>query len=213
MDPSKLAVKFFLTDPAAVQPHELVQVFHRWIQQKSVPHHVLIDVADYMHVPDGPGIVLVSHEANFSLDSTGGRTGLLYNRKRPEEGHFSQHLKTTFAAALWACQQLEADMPGKASFVTNEFLFSIYDRLLAPNTPETFSAMKGKLETFLQNLYGTTVKLDHNGDPQGLFEVRSHLRDSPIDKDPDFKPRQASLLNPCRLQSSIRLRPLWCIGR
>lgn len=179
MDPSKLAVKFFLADPAAVLPHELMPILHGWIQQKLIPDHVLIDVADYMHVPDGPGIVLVSHEANFSLDSTGGRTGLLYNRKRPEEGSFAQHLRKTFAAALWACQQLESDMPGKASFVTNDFRFYIYDRLLAPNSPQTFDATKGDLSAFLEKLYGTPVKLQQFGDPQGLFEVRVIASSSP----------------------------------
>ena len=30
---------------------------------------MLIDVADYRHVPAGPGVLLIGHEANYSLDN------------------------------------------------------------------------------------------------------------------------------------------------
>jgi hypothetical protein len=61
----------------------IVPVFHRWIQQKSFPNHLLVDVADYAHVPEGPGTLLVSHEANIHFDRDGGKPGVLYVRKQP----------------------------------------------------------------------------------------------------------------------------------
>ena len=57
-----------------------IPVFHRWIQQQALPG-LLLDVADYRHVPEGPGVVLVAHEAIYGLDQGGGRLGLLYNRR------------------------------------------------------------------------------------------------------------------------------------
>ncbi len=180
MDPSKLAVKLFVSNPASLDAHELVPVFHRWIQQHSIPDHVLIDVADYMHVIDGPGIMLVSHEANFALDSAvGDGPGLLYNRKRPVDGPFRDHLRTTFRAALDAAARIEAELPGKISFATDRLLFRIYDRLLAPNTAATFNTLKGELESFLKNLYGGPVTLSHHEDPQSLFEVEAKAASSP----------------------------------
>ena len=72
-------VKIFARE-AAINLADATPVFHRWIQER-VCEEVLIDVADYRHVPDGPGVLLIAHEANYSLDMAEGRLGLLYNRK------------------------------------------------------------------------------------------------------------------------------------
>ena len=44
-----------------------VPLFHNWIQEDRIPNHTMIDVANYKHIPDGPGIMLITHEGNFSL--------------------------------------------------------------------------------------------------------------------------------------------------
>ncbi len=38
------------------------------------------------HVPAGPGIVLIGHEGNYSVDNTGNRLGVRYNRKAVLDG-------------------------------------------------------------------------------------------------------------------------------
>src|SRR3954471_18699475 len=96
MNAQKLCVKLFLKDPAQLHGVKLVPVFQSWIQMHAVEDHLAIDVADYEHVPDGPGTVLVTHEANFSLDNGGGRPGLLYQRKQPLPGTFGDRLATIF---------------------------------------------------------------------------------------------------------------------
>ncbi len=74
-------IKIF-ADRADIQIGDAVEVFHQWIQEGAAPE-LLIDVADYKHVPDGPGVMLIGHQANYSLDETGGKLGLLFaNRKR-----------------------------------------------------------------------------------------------------------------------------------
>ena len=80
MDLQHLNVKIF-TSRNAFDLAEAIPVFQRWIQD-SVCEELLIDVADYRHVPGGPGVLLAAHEAHYSLD-TG---GLLYNRKAVVEG-------------------------------------------------------------------------------------------------------------------------------
>src|SRR5439155_26999201 len=82
MNAQKLCIKLFLKDPAQLHGVKLVPIFQSWIQMHAIEDHLAIDVADYEHVPDGPGTVLVTHEANFALDNTGGRPGLLYQRKQ-----------------------------------------------------------------------------------------------------------------------------------
>ena len=51
---------------------DFIPVFHRWIQKQTVSGHLLIDVHDYSHIHQGPGILLVGHEGNFSIDLADG---------------------------------------------------------------------------------------------------------------------------------------------
>src|SRR3954453_6693965 len=124
MDSHKLVLKFFLDDPSSVAEASFVPVFHSFIQTPALPDHLLIDVADYQHVPDGPGTLLVAHEANFYMDhAVGGKLGLLYQRKQPfaGTGSFRQRLAHTFAATLRAAARLEDDLAfdGRLKFRTD----------------------------------------------------------------------------------------------
>ena len=65
MDSSKLIFKLFLENPDAVKPGEFVPVFHSLIQQKAVPDHLLIDVADYEHVPNTPDAIVGEFRTRF----------------------------------------------------------------------------------------------------------------------------------------------------
>ena len=56
-------VKLLLKDSQDVDLDPLIPVFHNWIQEQ-VCDELLLDVADYLHVHHGPGIVLIGHEAN-----------------------------------------------------------------------------------------------------------------------------------------------------
>jgi hypothetical protein len=138
MDLYKIGVKIFVTNPQAVNIRDFIPVFHGWIQQQKVADHLLIDVHDYSHVHNGPGILLVAHEGNFSLDQEGGRLGLFYYRKRPLEGGLEANLKRVLEIVLHACQLLEAEpkLDG-IKFDTKQILVLANDRLLAPNEPAT----------------------------------------------------------------------------
>jgi hypothetical protein len=134
--------------------------------------HLMVDVAEYDHVPDGPGTVLVTLEANLYLDHLDARPGLSYQRKRPLPGSFVERLTTIFRHTLLAAARLEQH-PG-LRFRTDEFAIKIADRLLAPNTPETFESIRRDLETFALNVLGQqkSIEITHTpGDPRSLFEV------------------------------------------
>lgn len=169
MNSHKLSIKLFTTRDVA---HDLiVPTFHRWIQQKSFPNHLLVDVADYAHVPEGPGTLLVSHEANIHLDHEGGKTGVLYVRKQPAGETFEQNLRATLRGALTAAAMLQDDDAVGAKFDTKRIQFRIHDRLNGPNNPETFDAAKGHLERVLGAVYGSPVKLTYKPDSERLFQV------------------------------------------
>jgi hypothetical protein len=182
MEAHKISVKFFVDTPWAVGAHEFVAVFHSWIQLHSVPDHMLIDVADYDHVHNGPGTVLISHEANFSTDHADGRLGLMYLRKQPAAGAFADRLRQAFIAAMEACIRLEEDprLSGRIKFRTDEALLKIHDRLLAPNTAETMSAVKPDLQRLAAQLYPVDeLLLEHTPSPDAMFEVRIKVPSAP----------------------------------
>src|SRR6266481_671034 len=81
MDLYKYGVRIFTSDTRDMGA--FIPVFHGWIQRQALPGHLLIDVHDYSHVHHGPGILLVAHEANLSIDEAEGRRGLVYMRKQP----------------------------------------------------------------------------------------------------------------------------------
>ena len=85
MNVQHINLKLFIANPEAVKLEEFGAVFNNWIQRR-VTLELLIDVADYLHVHNGPGILLIGHEADYSLDNRAGRLGLLYNRKAQLDG-------------------------------------------------------------------------------------------------------------------------------
>jgi hypothetical protein len=144
-------IKLFAEEPAPIDLSSAIPVFHRWIQASAFPE-LLIDVADYVHVPQGPGVVLIGHEANYSLDNARGRLGVLYNRKAAD----GEGLERAYESALAAARRLESEpeFQGKLKFRTGEVELTLDDRLLFPNTDETWTAVKPDVESFFDRLYG-----------------------------------------------------------
>jgi hypothetical protein len=172
MELQKINVKFFATGPEAVSLAAFIEVFHGWIQQADGVYH---DVADYSHMHAGPGIVLVANDANVSIDETGGERGLLYSCKRYLYGSNVERLKQAVQAALENCHRLEQEpaLRGKLRFLGNEALISINDRLLAPNTEESFESIKPEIESLARTLYGNDeITLERNRDPRERLTVR-----------------------------------------
>ena len=154
MELYKLGIKIFVANPSAVDIRDLVPVFHSWIQEQKIDGHLLIDVHDYSHVQNGPGILLVAHEGNFSMDQAEGRLGLVYYRKQPVAG---DSLKIAVEAARSAVRVLEGEPTlNGIRFRTNEFQVFSNDRLLAPNT----AAARAELEPAIKRAFpGATLSL------------------------------------------------------
>ena len=73
-------VKLLIEDFGDAGLERLIPVFHGWIQARARPE-LLLDIADYRHVPAGPGVVLIGHEANYSVDNTDNRMGFAITAK------------------------------------------------------------------------------------------------------------------------------------
>jgi hypothetical protein len=169
MDIGQVNVKFFLENPKAVDLEAFLTIFNNWIQAHTT-EELLVDVADYRHVFAGPGVVLIGHEANYSLDNAGDRLGLLYNRKLDVTGTNQERLRQAVRAALLAAQRLEKEE--KLKFSGQEAQVIINDRLAGPNTQETFAALEPDLKVFFNQLYGEgNYEFERNSDPRERLTV------------------------------------------
>jgi hypothetical protein len=166
-------VKLLVQNPGEVDLEPLIPVFHGWIQYQ-IGGELLLDVADYRHVDGGPGVVLIGHEGNYSVDNTDHRLGVRYNRKAVLEGSNQDRLKQAARAALTACQRLEADprLGGRLRFNGQEIEVFINDRLVAPNCDTTREALDSDFQIFSQTLFrGREYSLSYGSDPRKLFAV------------------------------------------
>jgi hypothetical protein len=155
---------------ASLEP--LIPVFHGWIENQSGEDELLIDVADYSHVPAGPGIVLIGHEGNYSVDNTGDRLGVRYNRKATVDGDNQLRLSQAARAALTACKRLEAEprLDGKFRFNGQDIEIFINDRLIAPNNAATRQAFDADFHAFSRKLFrGKEYSISYREDPRSLF--------------------------------------------
>jgi hypothetical protein len=178
MESQHVNVKLLVKNPEEVNLEALVPVFHGWIQNQG-PGELLLDVADYRHVPSGPGVVLIGHQGNYSLDNSDRRLGVRYNRKAPLEGTNYDRLVQATQAALAACQRLEAEpsLAGNVRFNGREMEVFINDRLLAPNTPETRAATDSEFRNFFSTLFGAVeYTISYPQDSRSLFSL--HVRTS-----------------------------------
>jgi len=168
-------VKLFLADAASLDLEPLIPIFHSWITGRDF-NEMLLDVADYRHVPSGPGVVAIGHEADYAVDNAGGRLSVRYNRKTAVEGDNSFALQQAARAALTACRRLEEEprLGGNLRFGGREIEIFINDRLLAPNRAETFEAARPDLDAFARQLFGGaeySLSYDSSRDPRSLFSV------------------------------------------
>lgn len=174
MDVQHINIKLFVENPETVDLADYAAVFDSWIQTQRL-EELLIDVADYLHVHHGPGIMLIGHQADYSLDQRAGRLGLLYNRKAQLEGTTQEKFSQALQAALTAAQILEKENGLK--FIGSEVQLIVNDRLLVPNTPETYATLEPELNVFFDRLYaGATYALTHNADPRERFSVNARTQ-------------------------------------
>ena len=126
-------------------------------------------------MPDGPGVLLIGHEADRSLDLGEGRPGVLYQRKRDGEGT----LEDRFAAAIEAADTLADDVEGDPAadgvrFGRDEILIRVNDRLSAPNDDATLEALRPAIEAALARARpGRAAAIARvTEDPRGPFRAR-----------------------------------------
>ena len=150
----KFGVKLFFKTNGSFNSKDFIPVFHNWIQDKIIDDHLLIDVADYSHIPDGPGVMLVAHEGNFSLDQENQQPGIMYMRKTEISGNFKERFNTVLSTVVKAANRLnDNNISKQVDFTPNSFRFITNDRLYAENTADNQDLYKQKTQKSLDEKY------------------------------------------------------------
>src|SRR4051812_29169568 len=140
----RLQLKLYLEPSTHFEVEALIPVFHRFIREQLIKE-LLIDVVDYSHVPDGPGVVLIGHAADYYVGALDGSYGLTYSLKRgtatPEA-----RLEDSLRRLINAARVLEKESGLGLRFKTSELSLRLTDRLRAPNDDETFALSKSEVE-------------------------------------------------------------------
>jgi hypothetical protein len=174
MDLYKFGIKFFVAEADPFDILELIPVYHRWIQRNAL-EDLLIDVADYSHVPAGPGVMLIAHEGNYAVDETGHERGIVYYSKRRLSGDLSERFCLVARKALRAAQLIreDAELGGAVHVPGNHLEFFANDRLVAPNTDAAYAELEPALKSFLDRLYaGASYTLTRAADSRERLSVR-----------------------------------------
>jgi hypothetical protein len=183
MQPQRIAVKLFVApDPSApVDLHPFIGIFHRFIQRGALPG-LLVDVADYAHVPEGPGVILIGHEVDYGIDLAGGRAGLLTTRKRLDGAPLADALRDALRRALAAVVAIEAEAEAKLRFATGALQLDLLDRLAASNDEAGFAAAAREVAAPLDLLYGAgawKLARAHAADPRRPLALRVEAPGAP----------------------------------
>jgi len=154
MDLQKFGVKLFFNTNGSYSSKDFVPVFHNWIQNKVIDDHLLIDVTDYSHIPDGPGVMLIAHEGNFSLDQESQQPGIMYMRKTEIAGSFTERFSTVLSTVIKVANRLnDNNISKQVDFIPNSFRFIANDRLYAENTADNQDFYKREIQKALDGKY------------------------------------------------------------
>jgi len=173
----RVCAKLYAHRAAEINDDVFVALFHEWIQQRALPG-VLLDVADYTHVPDGPGVILVGHATTFALDRGDGRFGLLAQRRRPDSD-----ARTAIAAVvrelLEVATRLEAEdrLEGAVVFDRCLLRIEVNDRLHARNDDASFEALAPiARDVMTEVLGGSAVAVERvENDPRDRLALIARL--------------------------------------
>lgn len=181
MQIQQLSIKVF-AHQSELDQAPLIPVFHRWIRERRLGDALLIDVADYRHVPSGPGVMIIGDAAHYSIDSAGGEIGIVYARKRDPIGDPAERIEEALSAVLKAAHALEGEpsVAGSLSFDPGHLEIRVMSRLVAPNTPETHEELAPVIRSVLASRYGgATLAMEPESEPRRPYGVRVRIDGAP----------------------------------
>ena len=154
----RLQLKLYLEPSEHFELEALIPVFHRFIREQLIKE-LMIDVVDYSHVPDGPGVVLIGHAADYYVGALDGAYGLVYSRKRGGPGPEGR-LEDALRRLINAARVLAQEGGLKLRFKSGQLGLRLTDRLHAPNDDATFAETKAEVLALFGRIYGGEIGVE-----------------------------------------------------
>lgn len=123
-----------------------IPLFHRWIQQKAVPG-LLLDVADYSHIPTDARLILMGHDVEYGLIQTDDATEFWHTRyfsRMAEQPSAEAAVAQLVAEGLASAEKIASDL---GEIALNNYRLRFLDRLRVPNSAETLPQLLPILQT------------------------------------------------------------------
>lgn len=147
--PKRIRVKFFAQNEEPININNVPPIFQTWIQRQAL-EGLLIDVADYKHVHNGPGIILIGHEGDYAYELGQGRPGVSYTLKVHDSQSLADAVTTALRRAVQASQTLQADPALKNLHIDlSTAQVTIIDRLNYANDAEGLATVESELAEWL----------------------------------------------------------------
>lgn len=150
------ALRVSLRFPVTAAPDDLaaaIPAFHRFIQRGQVEGQ-LLDVADYRHVPDGPGVMLIAHDVDYGLTDR----ELVVVRKRSGDDLVTTQVRDLLRMGLGAIDAIADDVGLDVTVDPARFTVAVHDRRLGPRD-EVAARMRDELAPVVAELYGDDARV------------------------------------------------------
>lgn len=148
MNPQRLSVRFPVTDP----PGDLeaaIRVFHR-VLQRGLAEGLTLDVADYRHVPQGPGVLLVGHDVDYGVSGE----AFTVVRKRSAEDSAATQLRDLLRMGLGLLDAIQDDGELDVIVDRTRFTVAVLDRSLG-SPEEVVASLLAEVQPVIAELYGS----------------------------------------------------------
>ena len=150
MDLQRIDVKQLLKGPAVPEIDSLLVIFDRWRKVTDHPSD-WVDLADYAHMPQGPGILIAGKRDTFSLNLNPPGPGLLTSVRNGLVGSLEERFREAFrrAGELNDAVLAEPEFPADLSPIEGAWEVFANDRLLCPSTSEMDAVVRPQLASAL----------------------------------------------------------------
>lgn len=156
----------------------LLEIFGRWRLEEG---EELMDLADYAHIPEGPGILLVGHRWQFGIDWAGSESSLFYSSRKGLSGDLTARLSQALGGLFQKSVRLlsESSMSSGVTPRTGELEIVFNDRLTFPNTDVGDATARPAVDAVVAKLYDSAPSVVREADTGKRLAYRVHSQQAP----------------------------------
>ncbi|HUG84222.1 MAG TPA: rhodanese-like domain-containing protein, partial [Euzebya sp.] len=130
---------------------------------RGLAEGLILDVADYRHVPHGPGVLLVGHDVDYGV----GADAFTVVRKRSSTDPTAAQLRDALRMGLGTLDAIAADGELAVTVDRAHLTVTVPDRRLGP-PDQVVPALRAEIEPTIAELYGpdATIRRANTDDPR-----------------------------------------------